>query len=467
MPENAINNSLSPSNRVQENTGAGLTAKGAPEIHVIPEQFYGAALKTKLKEEARGGENIPPAPKKSILPTLLIAVLLLSLVGGGGYFVYLYRDSIFGAPPPAVEPVPRPEPEPEPEPEPIPPPSAPQSLIATSTSPRSASLSWIDSSDNESAFRVERRVAGQTIYQRVTDLPPNSTNFQDSSVTASSTYYYRIVARNESGESEFSNEAMVTTEALPPPAPVQEPLPPAGLDTDSDGISDLEEALFGADPRNPDTDGDGFLDGNEVFNLYNPNGRAPAKLSESGKIKEIKSDIGYGVNIPADWQYTATSDDGYRAVITSGEGETFEITIGNNPDNQGVLEWYLAQNPEADPNLIMQYRSKAGYEGILGTDQLTTYLPWENKIFIFTYKMNNKPFINYRTVFSMMLNSLSLAGLAQNIVPAGTGQLPFEPAATMDGEATQPVSVTNGSAAATAPEVFPEEAENQSTTTNP
>ncbi len=39
------------------------------------------------------------------------------------------------------------------------------------------------------------------------------------------------------------------------------------IDTDGDGLSDLEEATAGVrsgtDPNNPDTDGDGLIDGND------------------------------------------------------------------------------------------------------------------------------------------------------------------------------------------------------------
>ncbi len=43
-------------------------------------------------------------------------------------------------------------------------------------------------------------------------------------------------------------------------------------DTDSDGLFDDKEAEYNCDINNPDTDGDGFLDGDEVKNGYNPNG---------------------------------------------------------------------------------------------------------------------------------------------------------------------------------------------------
>ena len=44
------------------------------------------------------------------------------------------------------------------------------------------------------------------------------------------------------------------------------------VDTDNDGLDDYSESLFGTDPNNPDTDGDGYLDGEEVNNGYNPLG---------------------------------------------------------------------------------------------------------------------------------------------------------------------------------------------------
>jgi len=49
------------------------------------------------------------------------------------------------------------------------------------------------------------------------------------------------------------------------------------FDSDNDGLSDQDEKNYMTDLNNPDTDGDGFLDGAEVKSGYNPNG--PGKLS--------------------------------------------------------------------------------------------------------------------------------------------------------------------------------------------
>lgn len=44
------------------------------------------------------------------------------------------------------------------------------------------------------------------------------------------------------------------------------------VDSDNDGLTDMNETLYGTNPNNPDTDGDGYSDGDEVKNGYNPNG---------------------------------------------------------------------------------------------------------------------------------------------------------------------------------------------------
>lgn len=52
-----------------------------------------------------------------------------------------------------------------------------------------------------------------------------------------------------------------------------------GTDTDSDGLTDDQENYFGTDINKPDTDGDGFKDGDEVENGYNPNGTGSLELT--------------------------------------------------------------------------------------------------------------------------------------------------------------------------------------------
>jgi hypothetical protein len=52
-------------------------------------------------------------------------------------------------------------------------------------------------------------------------------------------------------------------------------IPSAEVDSDQDGLSDAMETLYKTNPNNPDTDGDGYKDGDEVANGYDPLIKSP------------------------------------------------------------------------------------------------------------------------------------------------------------------------------------------------
>ena len=417
-----------------------------PEIQVIPDKFYGAALKAHVETAPKPAAQQITQPKRSHIPMiLLIGVGILIVVGGA--FVYFNRQTLFpsASVPHVVQP-----PVTTPPPAPVIPPAPPADMSATSTSPQSASLSWTDMATTETGYRVERADDAGT-FNPLTNLTADSSQFLDTSVQAGKTYRYRVIALNTAGEAP-SSEVSVTVQQLPPAPPEQPKLPPAGLDTDSDGLTDLEEVLYKSDPRNPDTDGDGFLDGNEVFHLYNPGGRAPARLLDAGLVKEYKGSVGWTMEVPTSWAVALDATDGSHMTVTTGHGESFVMTVEDNPNKLSVVDWYLQKNPTVKREDVLQYRSKKGYEGIIGADLLTTYLPWGNKIVTFAYNLDGQTFINFRTTYAMMMNSLELKGLAESTQGTSSAPLPFEPAATVPGVVTQPVPVdasssTGGSSA--------------------
>lgn len=418
-----------------------------PEIQVIPDKFYGAALKARVAETPpKPPEQQLVQPKRSnTIAIILVAAILL--IGIGSAFVIFNKELLFPKPkppPPPIVAAPQPSPPPQP-------PAAPTDLTATSTSPQSASLTWTDIATNESGYRIERAETDGA-FVPLTNISAQSSSFLDTSVRAGASYRYHVIAVNDGGEAS-SGEASVLVSALPPPPPEQPKLPPAGLDTDSDGLTDLEEGLFGTAPRNPDTDGDGFLDGNEVFHLYNPAGRAPSRLLDAGGVKRLTGALGWNLQIPTNWGVTIEASDESRATITTGHGEVFRLSLQENLNQQPLLDWYLASHPDVKAEQVLKYRSKKGLEGLIGPDLLTTYIPWGNKVFVFAYDIDGQAFINYRTTYALMLNSLELKDVPLVITSSVPQPLPFEPGATTTGIISQPVPFI--STTTTAPALSP------------
>ncbi len=408
-----------------------------PEIYVIPDKFYGAALRAKVPDMADPSAGLDHPPAKRGLGLIVVAVLVF-LLAGGGAVVYVERDVLFKK----AVPVTPAAPVEQPAPVVATPPTAPGNLNATSTNPQSASVSWTDTASDESGFRIERAVVGAG-FVALSNLPPNSTNFVDSTVQAGTTYRYHVIALNAGGESQPSAESTAIVASLPPPPPEPPKLPPAGLDSDSDGMTDAEEMLLHSDAHNPDSDGDGFLDGNETFNLYNPNLVPPSRLIDAGLTKAVFGTIGWEMQIPTDWKLVEEATDGSKAKITTGGSESFTVTVEDNGKLVPILDWYVSRHPETKPSQVLKYRSKKGYVGIIaGTDLLSTYISWGDKVLAFHYDLGGQPFINYHTLYSMMLNSLVLKGVAQVNSTTLSGPLPFEPAATTTGVIAQPEAVT-------------------------
>jgi titin len=101
-----------------------------------------------------------------------------------------------------------------------PPPSAPSGLTA-SGGVSQAVLGWTDNSNNETTFRIERKVAGgdDSTFTEVGTTGTNAVTFTNSGVPGGA-YTYRVRASNTVGSSAYSNSAdAVITDPQPPAAP--------------------------------------------------------------------------------------------------------------------------------------------------------------------------------------------------------------------------------------------------------
>lgn len=84
-------------------------------------------------------------------------------------------------------------------------PNAPTDLSIKVISINEVKLSWLDNSDNESGFNIERSTNNNVDFKQLKFLMEDNNTFTDLSVLPDNTYYYRITARNSQGASEYSN----------------------------------------------------------------------------------------------------------------------------------------------------------------------------------------------------------------------------------------------------------------------
>ncbi|MDQ8185178.1 beta-propeller fold lactonase family protein [Pelagicoccus sp. SDUM812002] len=97
--------------------------------------------------------------------------------------------------------------------------NAPSDLTALDISSKSARLVWKDESDNETSFDVQRREPGGEFTGLVTVLE-DQIQYDDTSLSASTTYIYRVRARKGENISLWSNDAVIESFADSPNSPV-------------------------------------------------------------------------------------------------------------------------------------------------------------------------------------------------------------------------------------------------------
>jgi len=90
-------------------------------------------------------------------------------------------------------------------------PAAPSDLTATAVSSSEIDLAWTDNSNDETSFEIERSPDG-TNFSLLTAVGADTTSYQDTGLSAATTYWYQVSAVNGAGSSASSNTASDTTQ---------------------------------------------------------------------------------------------------------------------------------------------------------------------------------------------------------------------------------------------------------------
>lgn len=201
------------------------------------------------------------------------------------------------------------------------------------------------------------------------------------------------------------------------------PLPMAA-DTDGDGLTDVEETLYGSNAANKDTDGDGFIDGyvvlpdgkigGEVALGYDPTATG-RKLDAAGLVREYRNDTGgWAMPYPSSWVFQAdAAATGASFVPDKGTGELFVVSVQDNPGNLTAKEWYQSLNPGLDLSNEKSFLV-SGLDAFQSLDDSTVFFARGGKVYSLNYNTNGRDTVNYRATFTMSLMSFRLVSAVTN-----------------------------------------------------
>lgn len=178
-------------------------------------------------------------------------------------------------------------------------------------------------------------------------------------------------------------------------------------DTDSDGLTDVEELLYGTNFREPDSDKDSFLDGNEVFHRYHPLGLAPLTLLDTGAVKIFEDTLyPFTMYYPSTWS-TVLSEVDMAVTFRSSRQATIKVQLEEKDADESLQAWYDA-NHSGSEGEMKQILTKEGYYGLTTSDDRTAYLDVGSGVVTLTYDLGSRTQIEYLQTFQMMVNSLTL-----------------------------------------------------------
>ncbi len=190
---------------------------------------------------------------------------------------------------------------------------------------------------------------------------------------------------------------------------------PEFLDVDKDLLTVEEERIFGTLDSNPDNDGDGFTDGQEVLNMFDPRFGDGALLADSSSVRTyVSPKFGYRVLVPTVWnEDTLSSPSVVRFVSDSevsqgGTGEFIDIAVEENKSGYATVEeWYASEFPGVDLNTVTVVPGQ-DITGILSPDKLTVFFLTDKYVYTISYTPSVDTNIYFETVFNMVARSFTL-----------------------------------------------------------
>ncbi len=219
------------------------------------------------------------------------------------------------------------------------------------------------------------------------------------------------------GISAYSSESEPGIEPEPELEPEPEPgletgllpIPPIGDDDDDDGLTNIEELLFGTKFGLPDSDFDGYSDGEELVSLYDPLNDGADLVNNIEAVSIYNNDIfNYSVLYPAKWSITEIATDFSETIFYGDEdGDFFKIQVNENPQILTIQKWYSNFSPGSNTNNL-KYFENDNVVGVKTKYGFNIYIANEDKVYIISYIIIDTEELNYSKTFEMFSNSFKI-----------------------------------------------------------
>jgi len=416
-------------------------------IYVMPEKFR------KIKTKRATTPSIEP-PKKTLSKRLLIIILIILIIGGGGAGFYFWAQKYYKGLIPATSPVTTPQGQTE----------QPTTPSETPAQPEAQTLKFeLKNETNAVVSSIELNLPAGAVDSGINfnlsgNLVTLETDYPDYKVIGGiytiqpiDVVFHKAVNLKISYQEKMAdarwekditlgyfknnlwtiipstldtdnNVASANLEILPADtfalivaktkvAPKAEefqiaPQISSSLDSDNDGLTDTEEAVYKTKADNPDSDADGVSDGQEIINLSDPSQSGEVKLAISGLINVYTNQTySYSFFYPASWLTRAIPEtNNAEVMVITNTGEFFGVTVEDNLDKLTPADWYMKQSPKADKSSLSETTIN-NQPAVWSPDHLTVYIAKDDRIYILSYNTGVEREANFKTTFKMLINS--------------------------------------------------------------
>ncbi len=177
--------------------------------------------------------------------------------------------------------------------------------------------------------------------------------------------------------------------------------PLAVADSDQDGLTDLEEELYQTAVQNADSDKDGYKDGDEVKNLYNPLASVQ-KLIDSGLVIRYTNDYGYEIFSPKSWLVKAIDDSRQKIefIPDNSTTELVRIEVTANTNKKSLTDWQKTLYG----SLLMENFKLADKSALRSLDKKIILAVTDQYVYSISYEIGSSG-ANFENTFDMMISS--------------------------------------------------------------